>query len=228
MKKTAALFCMIFAIGIIIPQFANAGGGKFEGTITYNITFPNSTLPAEQLAMFPKTSTLSVKGSNTRTESVSVMGNMVEITNFEKKFTVSLLDMMGKKLAIRKTMDEINKDLGKEPKPVIQITNETKDIAGYKCKKAIITVDKGGKKTSFETWYTNELGGRESNFGNPLYQDIDGMLMEFTFQERTITMKYSVSKVEKKSISDSIFEIPADYKLTTEEELKTMFGGGGM
>jgi len=228
MKKTTALFCMIIAIGIIIPQFVNAGGGKFEGVITYNITFPNSTLPAEQLAMFPKNSTLSIKGTNTRTESVSAMGNMIEITNYDKKFTVNLLDMMGKKLAIRKALDEINKDLSKEPKPNIQLTDETKDIAGYKCKKAIITVEKNGKKTSFEIWYTSELGGRETNFGNPLYQDIDGMLMEFTFQERTLTMKYSVSKVEKKSVPDSIFEIPPDYKLTTEEELKTMFGGGGM
>ena len=90
----------------------------------------------------------------------------------------------------------------------------------------IITISKNGTKNSFETWYTSELGGKESNFGNPLYQDIDGMLMEFTFQERTLTMKYSVSKVEKKDIPDSMFEIPADYKLTTTEELKSMFGGG--
>jgi len=228
MKKTAAYFFMILSIGLVIPQFIHAGGGKFEGVITYTITFPNSSLPAEQLAMFPKNSTLSVKGTSTRTESASAMGNMIAITNYDKKFTVTLLDMMGKKLAIRKTLDEINRDLDKDPKPAIQVTDETKDIAGYKCRKAIITVEKNGKKISFDIWYTNELGGRETNFGNPLYQDIDGMLMEFTFQERTLTMKYSVSKVEKKEIPDSMFEIPADYKLTTTEELKSMFGGGGM
>jgi len=65
----------------------------------------------------------------------------------------------------------------------------------------------GGKKTSFETWYTNELGAGNRTSGTPL-SGYRWMLMEFTFQERTITMKYSVSKVEKKSISDSIFEIP--------------------
>ncbi|MCX6285645.1 MAG: hypothetical protein NTY96_00845 [Bacteroidetes bacterium] len=226
MKKTAGLICLIFAFGLITPISANAGGGKFEGVISYSITFPNSTLPAEQLAMFPKAMTLTVKGTNTRNESVSAMGNMVEITNFDKKFTVSLLNMMGKKLAIRKTLDEINQDISKEPKPSVQITNETKDISGYKCKKAVVTIEKNGKKNSFEIWYTNELGGREVNFGNPVYQDIDGMLMEFTFQERTLSMKYTVTKVEKKAVLDSSFEIPSDYTLTTEAELKNMFGGG--
>ncbi|MCX6282860.1 MAG: hypothetical protein NTW31_01275, partial [Bacteroidetes bacterium] len=197
-----------------------------EGVISYSISFPNSTLPADQLAMFPKESIVSVKGNNSRNESTSAMGNMIEITNYDKKFTVTLLDMMGKKLAIKKTLEEITNDLGKQPKPSIQVTSETRDIAGYKCKKAIITLEKDGKKSSFDVWYTSELGGKESNFGNPLYQDIDGMLMEFSFQERTLTMKYSVAKVEKKALSDSIFEIPADFKLTTQEELKSMFGGG--
>ena len=226
MKKTAALFFLIFIIGLITPILATAGGGKFEGVIHYTISIPNSTLPEEQIAMFPKASTLSIKGTNTCNESSSAMGNVVEITNYEKKFTVTLLDMMGKKIAIKKTLDEITKDNGKGPKPTVQVTNETKEIAGYKCKKAIITLEKNGNKSSLEAWYTNELGGKESNFGNPVYSDIDGILMEFTLQERSITMKYSVSKVEKKAIADSAFEIPADYKLMTQEELKSMFGGG--
>jgi len=227
MKNKVAIFLMIAAFGLIIPQFVNAGGGKFEGVITYNITFPNSTLQAEQLAMFPKTMTLSIKGTKTRNESVSAMGAITEITNYDQKITVSLLQLQGKKLAIKKTLAEINQDYDKEAKPDVRITNETKEIAGYKCKKAIVTVEKNGKKTTFEIWFTSELGGREMNFGNPVYRDIEGMLMEFSMQERNFTMKYSAVSVEKKSLPDSSFEIPPDYKLTTSEELKSMFSGGG-
>jgi len=228
MKKSAILFCILLALGISLPGSVTAGGGKFEGIIYYSISFPNSTMPEEQLAMMPKSSTLYVKGSATRNETMTPMGNVVVITNYDKKFSVSLLDMMGKKMAIKKTLDEINKDLGSQPKPSIRITDETREIAGYKCKKAVITVSKNGTQNSYDLWYTNELGGKESNFGNPLYQDIDGMLMEFTFQERGATMKYSVTKVESKAVADSSFEIPPDYQLTTTEELKSMFGGGGM
>jgi len=227
MKNKVAILCTIVTLGLVIPQFANAGGGKFEGVITYNITFPNSNLQAEQLAMFPKTMTLSIKGTKTRNESTSAMGAITEITNYDQKFMVSLLQLQGKKLAIKKTLAEINQEYDKVAKPVVQITNDTKDIAGYKCKKAIVTMDNNGKKTSFEIWFTNDLGGREMNFGNPVYRDIEGMMMEFSMQERNFTMKYTAVSVEKKSLPDSSFEIPPDYKLTTQEELKSMFSGGG-
>jgi GLPGLI family protein len=130
-------------------------------------------------------------------------------------------------MAIKKTMDEINKDLSNQPKPGIKLTDEIKEIAGYICNKAIITVSKNGSQADYEIWYTKELGGKETNFGNPLYQNLDGMLMEFAFQERSVTMKYTVTKVEPKALADSYFEIPPDYQLTTEAELRSMFGGGG-
>jgi GLPGLI family protein len=226
MKNTLLIACLMLAALFIKPATALPTGGKFEGVITYNISFPNSGFTEQQLAMFPKTMVLSIKGGSSRNESSSSMGTMVEITNADQKFTVSLLNIMGKKLAIRKTMAELSKDLSQEAKPSVVLSPETKMIAGYSCKKAVITVEKNGKKTTFEIWYSPDLGGRESNFGNPVYQDIDGVLMEFTLQERNYTMKYSAASVEKKSIDDSQFQIPADYTLTTEQELKQMFGGG--
>jgi GLPGLI family protein len=227
MKKTTAIFYLILFAGMSIPGFASAGGGKFEGIIYYSISFPGTNIPEEKLAMMPKTSTLYVKGTATRNETMTPVGNVVVVSNYDKKFTVSLLDMMGKKMAIKKNLDEINKELSDQPKPSVKPGNETKEIAGYKCKKAIITISKNGSQSDYEIWYTDELGGKETNFGNPLYQDIDGMLMEFTFQERSITMKYTVTKVEAKTLTDTYFEIPPDYQLTTEAELRSMFGGGG-
>jgi len=218
---------MILLTSMIIPSHANAAGGKFEGVITYNISFPNTSIPEEQMAMFPKTMTLTVKGSNTRNETVSARGNRVIISNFDKKFTVSLTDINGKKLAIMKTLDDINKDNDKRAKPTIQLTSETKVIAGYKCKKAVVTIERNGDKSSLEIWYTNELGGKELNFGNPDYKEIDGMLMEYSIDRRSFTMKYSVSKIEKKSVAASLFEIPSGYTVTTEAEMRSMQGGGG-
>jgi hypothetical protein len=39
-------------------------------------------------------------------------------------------------------------------------------------------------------------------------------------------MKLSATSIEKKSVSAKDFDIPADYTLTTQEELKSKFGGG--
>ena len=106
------------------------------------------------------------------------------------------------------------------------MTTETKDIAGYKCKKAQVTTEEDGVKTSYDVWFTDELGGRDINFYNPIYKDINGVLMEFYMKTPQISFKFSASNVEKKSVSAKDFEIPADYKLTTKEELKSKFGMG--
>lgn len=226
MKKTAAFISLLISLVLTTPLFVQAGSGKFEGVITFNIAISGPNLSAEQTAMFPKTMTLTVKGSDSRNEAVSAMGTMGEITNYSKKFTVTLIGMMGKKFAIKKTLEEITKDQGNDPKAVVQMTGETKDVAGYKCKKAVITIDNNGKKTTIDAWFTDELGGKELNWGNATYRDIEGMLMEYTLTEQGMTMKYSAASVEKKAVNDSEFEIPADYKLTTEAELRSMFGGG--
>ena len=38
-------------------------------------------------------------------------------------------------------------------------------------------------------------------------------------------MRFTAASVEKKNISAKEFEIPSDYTLTTQEELKSKFGG---
>ncbi len=227
MKKITVIVVIITALVMTIPGLARTGGGKFEGIIYYSISYPNSNLPEEKLAIMPKSATLYVKGTSTRNETMTPMGNVVVVNNIDKKFSATLLNMMGKKMAIKKSMDEISKEISNQTKPGIKLTDETREIAGYKCKKAILTVSANGSQTNYEIWYSDELGGKETNFGNPIYQDIEGMLMEFSLRERSVSMKYTVTKVESKTLADTYFEIPADYQLTTEAELRSMFGGGG-
>jgi hypothetical protein len=50
--------------------------------------------------------------------------------------------------------------------------------------------------------------------------------MEFIIKNPQFSMKLSATSVEKKTIAAKDFEIPADYTLTTKEELKSKFGGG--
>jgi hypothetical protein len=45
-------------------------------------------------------------------------------------------------------------------------------------------------------------------------------------KNQEVSMKFTASAVEKKSIPSKDFEIPTDYTLTTQDELKSKFGGG--
>lgn len=224
--KKLLLSCILLGFTIMWSSLSFAGK-PFEGVITFKITYPDSKFSESQLAMFPKMMTLSVKGDKSRTDMQMSGVNSVEITDYTAKTKVALLNMMGQKYAIKQTTEEIEKAMADEGKPAIELSNETKVIAGYTCKKAVVTVNNDGVKSVFEVYYTSELGTKAANFDNPYYKDIDGVLLEFIFSSKGINMKFTASSVEKKSLSAKDFEIPSDYKLTTQEELKNMFGGGG-
>jgi len=226
MKKTC-LAVTILLITFLIIDIHALGGKPFEGVITFKITYPDSKFSESQMAMFPKLLTVSIKGMKSRTELQMSGMNTVEITDYDTKSKVSLLNMMGQKYAIKQSTAEILKELEKEGTPTVELSNETKMIAGYTCKKAIVTVNNDGIKTVFEAYYSSELGSKVSNFDNPIYKDIDGVLLEFTVQNKNMNMKLTATSVEKKNIPAKEFEIPSDYVQTTQEELKSKFGGGG-
>jgi len=208
--------------GLLTPVF---GQKTFEGVITYKISYPDNKFTESQMAMFPKILTVTIKGEKSRTDIQTGMGNTIEISDYATKTKTTLLDMMGQKFAIRSTWEEIQKEMESEAKGQVQLTGETKVIAGYTCKKAIVTVDDKGTKYTFDVFFNSELGPKAANFDNPVYKDIDGVMLEFSMHTPQFTMKFTATAIDKKSIPAKDFEIPQDYTLTTKEELKSKFGG---
>jgi len=77
-----------------------------------------------------------------------------------------------------------------------------------------------------KVWFTDEIGGKDANFDNPLYKDINGVMLEFILKTPQASMKLSATSIDKKAVPAKDFEIPSDYTLTTQDELKGKFGGG--
>jgi hypothetical protein len=211
---------------MLLTTGSTMAGKPFEGVITYKITYPDSKFSESQLAMFPKVLTVSVKGSKSRTDLQMSGMNTVEITDYSDKTSVSLINMMGQKYAIKQTTADIEKKINEEGKTTVELSDETKTIAGYTCKKVVVTVNDDGAVSTYEAYYSSELGTKLANFNNPLYKDIDGALLEFSMKNREVSMKFTATAVEKKNLASKDFEIPSDYTLTTEDELKSKFGGG--
>jgi GLPGLI family protein len=227
MKRTICLSISTFIILVLASTGLMAGGKSFEGIITYKISYPDNKFTESQQAMFPTMLTVSIKGSNSKTEIKTQMGDQIEITDYVAKTKVALIDMMGQKYAVRSTAEEIEKENAKEPPATVEITSETKVIAGYTCKKAIVTVNDDGVVSKYNVYFTNELGPKAANFDNPLYKDIDGVMLEFSMKTPQFTMVFSATSVEKKNLTAKEFEVPSDFTVITKEELKTKFGGMG-
>jgi hypothetical protein len=226
MKRVTALFLPVLMISLFCTSGLIAGNKSFEGMITFKISYPDSKFSESQQAMLPKMLTVTIKGTKSKSEIKTSMGNQIEIIDYTEKTKIALIDMMGQKYAVKSTNEEIEKENAKEPVPTVVLTNETKVIAGYTCKKALVTTNDDGVKASYEVYYTDELGSKVVNFDNPLYKDIDGVLLEFSIKTQQFTMVFTATAVEKKGVTAKEFEVPAEFKLVTKEELQSKFGGG--
>jgi len=218
-------FMMVAAI--IMGLSSTALAKDFKGVINYKISYPGMEVDPSMAAMMPKMATLTIKDNMSKFEiNMGQMGSQVQIINGEEKTVTTVMNMMGQKFYYIETEEDINADLGENEKVNVEITDETKEIAGYVCKKSIVTVNEGGEDMFFTIYFTEEIGSSSLNIDNPYFKDIPGAMLEFEIDTGSGTMKMEATSVNKKSVADSEFEIPEGYQEKTPEEIQQMFGGG--
>lgn len=232
MKKTISL-SLIFAIVALMLSFnANAQKKKeFKGSVIYDITYAG-TMEAATLAQMPKTTTYKIFGNKFMYEVAQGPTVMTFITNGDSKTKLMLLDVMGQKFVIKTSKEEVEKallDTVKTPTPKIQYLNDTKEILGYKVKKAESTIigNEGADTVKIVYWYTEEFDMSQANSISDNFKGINGIPLQFIVYTKGIEMNYLAKEVKKGGVKDTDFLQPADYKETTMEELMNMFGGGG-
>lgn len=103
----------------------------------------------------------------------------------------------------------------------LEETKETKEIAGYKCKKVIATMA-DDPTVKFDVYYTDELNVSSPNFSNP-YGQIKGMLMEFRMKKFGLEMAFTARGVTKEEVPNETFELPAYYKVISKAEMDEFF-----
>ncbi|WP_107039022.1 hypothetical protein [Brumimicrobium mesophilum] len=132
-----------------------------------------------------------------------------------------LIDAMFGRIAMKVTENDMDEEdrLAYENREV-ELTNETKEIMGYECKKAIVTV--GGSDETI-IWYSEEIvpNYRKNEY---LLKEIPGAPLEMYTTWRNMDMKYVAYEFkEKLKKTDEIFstEVPEGFTLRTAEEMKS-------
>lgn len=202
---------------ILIASAQNKPG--FEGVITYSISFEGSGLPPEAIAMFKGSETVTyIKSDKCRVDMIMPMQSSTFIMDNKNKNVVSLMDIMGKKYLIKMNEPDIKKEQDNAPETIIKYTDETKLIAGYKCKKAEITM-KNSKGKVLNVFYTEEI---PTNDIKPVYKGLKGFPMEYSMNQGGMDMKFTAKSISKGNVPDSKFDIPKEgYIVTTTEELQS-------
>jgi len=218
MKKTAII------LGLTFFSFLSLFAQDFMGSITFKYSFEGRELEATEKAQMPTSQTMTFGLGKVKTEIMSPMGNITTIYDVATKETTMLLAVMGQKLAVIKKEDENTKKKMEEQTKGVKINypDESEQIAGHNCKKAVVT--KGD--TTITLFFAPDLKFKGVN-EMQIYKDIDGIVLESTMptQDDELTMKIKATKIEKRRVKKKEFNIPGDYKIVTPEELKSMFGG---
>lgn len=212
---------MIFNVSVF-----GAKKKAFTGKITYQISADAPDFPEHARAMLPKTMVMYIGENKTKTELFTQMGNQSSIEDLNAKTKVGLLDMMGQKFAISESYEDILKEKEGLPDLVMEYTDETKEIAGYMCKKVVAKKADDGSVFA-TTWITEDMMVNENiNFSNPIFEGLKGMMLQFDLEAGSgLMLTFTAIEVEQKKIKDSEFEIPEGYKQVTKEELQSTFGG---
>jgi GLPGLI family protein len=202
-----------------------------EGYILYDMKIEG--LPPEQAAMMGDMETkVTFKNGKALTEVTSMMFSQQMVVD-ETGMTM-LMEQMGNKIAMKQTKEEMEKAEAKvkdkPADPKIEYTNETKTIAGYECKKAIITtVGKDKKEEKMEMWYSEKFENPNKEGkgrGQNVMKGLKGMPFEYAGGQGGMKFKMTAKEVSIDPVADSKFTLSTEgYKVMTADELKAMQGG---
>jgi hypothetical protein len=179
------------------------------------------------------------------------------------KTTITIFEIMGNKQGVRSTdedqvemkkkIDSMREERTKSDTNMkrrtrtvdfdsrVEYVEETKKIAGYNCKKALIITDKLLSKDTMAVWYTPEMkfpnvsstggtsgfGSIAGSFGGGNFDKVEGFVMMYERNmPRGRKMEVKVTKIEiDKDIAAKEFEIPKDVEI---KSMKEMSGQGNM
>jgi len=206
---------------------ANAQKTFKEGTITYTVEYD---LPPDQqamVAMLPTEYKVNFKGDMSIFKMDMGMFATQQVYNQSTKEILSLTDvpMQSKKVAVKMNSEEGQKmqDLQYGEKDYdVKETTETKQIAGYNCKKYIMN-DKIANEQN-EVWITTDIK-LPTNILTANYLKIIGVPVQFSTNARGLKSKMTLKDVKEETVSDINFNVPTGYETLTFEELLKQMGG---
>lgn len=228
MKTIVKVLCVTLALLVSFTVSAQKKEKTFVGSIKYAITYEDldpqykGQVPTEMI-------TYVSKDGKVRADQVSPMYTMSAIT-LPDGGAIVLFDVMGQKLAMEQTKEDIEKakaeakesgDL-KDEEPVVKATEETKMIAGYKCTKYEVTTD----GETMEVFATDEIPMPENYYENSQVKGVKGIPMEYSMSNQGLNMTMTVKEVKKGGVNNSMFMITDDYQKLSAEEFAKMLGGG--
>lgn len=190
---------------------------RAQGVITYKLTYPKMDKSSFMVDFMPTTMKMKFHADKYITTLSAGMGMFKTSFIFdqsEKSFS-QLVKLIDKKYVFRLQQKEVETMLGKMPTFTVEHSDEVKTIAGYKCNKAIITVN-DGSNDAFSVFYTDEIHIQSPNWCTQ-FKDIEGVMLEYQYEKYGVCTRLSAESVVFEKVEDAVFEIPENYVFVKQE-----------
>lgn len=211
-------YTILLIAGIFSSVNSFAQKNLLEGSLVYNISVETGSAQPKMADMLDgATTTVYLKGSQSRTEMVSGLGSEATIYNAATGSGVILKDYSAQKLMITLTPEDWSRNNKKYDGITFENTGETADIAGFNCKKAIAKLKDG---SSFTVYYTTDINVANKDYDYQ-FKTLPGLAVQYEMQTGKMKFKFTLSKINYSIVPASKFEIPkSGYRVLTYEETK--------
>ncbi|MGH2565528.1 MAG: DUF4412 domain-containing protein [Ginsengibacter sp.] len=212
------LYKKIFLIICVSPLSIFAQKNLSEGSLVYNISVETGSSQPKMADMLDgATTTVYLKGTDSRTEMVSGLGSEATIYNAATGKGVILKDYSAQKLMITLTPADWEKNNKKYEGITFENTGESIVIAGFNCQKAIAKLKDG---SSFTVYYTKDINVTNKDYDYQ-FKTLPGLAVQYEMETGKMKFKFTLAKINYSVVPSSKFEIPkSGYRVLTYEETK--------
>jgi GLPGLI family protein len=189
-----------------------------EGTLVYNMSVETGSGEPKMADMLDgATTTIFLKGTQSRLELVSGLGSEATIYNATSGAGVILKDYSGQKLMITLSPQDWEANNKKYDGIVFENTNENSVISGFNCRKAIAKLKNG---SSFTVFYTTDVNPANKSY-DAQFTTLPGLPVQYEMQSGKMKFKFTLAKITYDPVPSSKFEIPkSGYRVLTYAETK--------
>lgn len=205
---------------LAVSSVASAQKRLTEATISYDIVInTNNTKPQAADLLDGATSVIYLKGNSSRAEMVSSLGTQSTIVDGRTGNVTVLKDYGAQKYMITLTPANWRESNKKYEGVTFTYYEEYKDIAGYKCQKAVGKL--ANDTTTFTVYFTKELLPVNKDF-QYLNKNLPGLAMQYEASfGKSMMVTYTVSAINFNLVPQAKFDLPkAGYRVMTYEESK--------
>ena len=212
--KTACLF--LFLLTVLSTRAQKILN---EGILVYNMSVETGADAPKMADMLDgATTSIYLKGKNSRVELVSGLGSEASIYNGDSGGGFILKDYSGQKLMITLSPKEWESNNKKYEGIVFEKTGETSIISGFNCTKATAKLKNG---TTFTVYYTTDVTPGNKEY-DPQFKSLPGLPVQYEMTQGKMKFKFTLSKIGYDSVPLSKFEMPkSGYRVMTYEETKS-------